>query len=100
MKRKSRTLSNPRETAKRVSVYSSDSIKVTLKGYSPFSQPVPHGTNVEGAFFDGYPQLVKREESKPTYKVRVEKDIMVAMRDGVRIAVDVYRPDVDVTWTG
>jgi uncharacterized protein len=95
MKRKSRTLSNPRETAKRVSVYSSDSIKVTLKGYSPFSQPVPHGTNVEGAFFDGYPQLVKREESKPTYNVRVEKDIMVAMRDGVRIAVDVYRPDVD-----
>ncbi len=31
--------------------------------------------------------------SKPCYKVRVDKDVMVTMRDGVRVAVDVYRPD-------
>jgi len=33
--------------------------------------------------------------SQPTYKVKVEKDVMVPMRDGVRLAVDIYRPDAD-----
>lgn len=27
------------------------------------------------------------------YKIRVEKDVYVTMRDGVRLAVDIYRPD-------
>ena len=31
--------------------------------------------------------------SKPTYGVTVEKDVMITMRDGVRIAVDIFRPD-------
>ena len=30
--------------------------------------------------------------SEPSYEVMVEKDIMVVMRDGVRLATDVYRP--------
>ncbi|MBI4319568.1 MAG: CocE/NonD family hydrolase [Chloroflexi bacterium] len=32
--------------------------------------------------------------SKPVYKVSVEKDIPVTMRDGVRVLVDIFRPDV------
>ncbi len=31
--------------------------------------------------------------SQPRYQTTAEKDVFVAMRDGVRIAVDVYRPD-------
>ena len=76
-------------------VYSSDSVRLTIKGLVPSPQSVPYGTKVKGVYFDGYPQIVKREASKPTYGVKKEKDIMVAMRDGVRLAVDVYRPDVE-----
>lgn len=31
--------------------------------------------------------------SQPKYKVKVEKDVFVRMRDGVHVAVDIYRPD-------
>ncbi|HWK74475.1 MAG TPA: CocE/NonD family hydrolase [Povalibacter sp.] len=31
--------------------------------------------------------------SKPTYKVKVEMDVQVPMRDGVTVSVDIYRPD-------
>ena len=31
--------------------------------------------------------------SKPQYKVTVEKDVFIEMRDGVKVAVDIYRPD-------
>jgi putative CocE/NonD family hydrolase len=31
--------------------------------------------------------------SQPVYKVRVEKDVYVKMRDGIRLAFDIYRPD-------
>src|SRR5664280_1012735 len=31
--------------------------------------------------------------SQPTFKMVVDKDVMVTMRDGTRVAVDVYRPD-------
>ena len=31
--------------------------------------------------------------SQPKYGIKTEKDIMVPVRDGVRLAVDVYRPD-------
>ena len=33
--------------------------------------------------------------SKPTYKVKIEKNVQVAMRDGVTVSVDIYRPDAD-----
>ena len=33
--------------------------------------------------------------SQPKYKVKVEKDVFIEMRDGVHVAVDVYRPDAE-----
>jgi putative CocE/NonD family hydrolase len=33
--------------------------------------------------------------SKPTYKVIVENNVPVPMRDGVKLAADIYRPDAD-----
>ena len=83
------------ETIPPVSIYHGDSIKITIKGYVPTGHPVPYGTNVKGVLFDGYPQLVKEEGSKPVYKIKKEKDIMVPMRDGIRLCTDVYRPDVE-----
>ena len=36
------------------------------------------------------------EPSQPVYNTRVEgTDIMVSMRDGSRVAVDIYRPDAE-----
>ena len=86
------------EAARKVAgqdVFSGDSSGVTIKGYKPSPTPIPFGTDVEGVLFDGYPQIVKHEASEPIYQVKKEKDIMVPVRDGVRIAVDVYRPDVE-----
>ncbi|HEY7441470.1 MAG TPA: CocE/NonD family hydrolase [Vicinamibacterales bacterium] len=31
--------------------------------------------------------------SKPSYRVRIENDVRVTMRDGVTLSVDIYRPD-------
>lgn len=86
------------ETAANVAgqdVYSADEIRFKIKGYRSFAQPVAYGEKVEGVMFDGYPQIVKKESSKPAYTVRAEKDVMVPMRDGVRLAADVYRPEVE-----
>ncbi len=33
--------------------------------------------------------------SQPKYKVKVEKDVFIQMRDGVHVAVDIYRPDAE-----
>jgi putative CocE/NonD family hydrolase len=33
--------------------------------------------------------------SKPTYKVRIEVDVKVPMRDGIGLSVDIYRPDAE-----
>jgi putative CocE/NonD family hydrolase len=32
---------------------------------------------------------------QPTYRVVIEKNVMVSMRDGVQLAADLYRPDAD-----
>ncbi|WP_258360374.1 CocE/NonD family hydrolase [Moorella sulfitireducens] len=79
----------------RVSIYSADSMSVVVSGYIPSPQPVPYGTNVKGVYFDGYPQIVKAEASAPKYKVKVKKNVMVPMRDGVRVAIDIYYPDAE-----
>jgi predicted acyl esterase len=76
-------------------IYCGDSLRVRIKDYKPFPQTVPYGTNVQGIYFDGYPQLIKQEGSQPIYRVKAEKDIMVPLRDGVRLAVDIYRPDIE-----
>lgn len=36
-----------------------------------------------------------KELSEPRYRLRVEKDILVEMSDGVRLALDIYRPDAE-----
>jgi predicted acyl esterase len=79
----------------RVTIYHADEIRPRLKSDRPFPQAVDPDTKVEGVYFDGYPQIVKHEGSRPVYSVRAEKDIMVPMRDGVHLATDVYRPDVE-----
>lgn len=33
------------------------------------------------------------ENSKPIHKMKIEKDILISMRDGIRIAADIYRPN-------
>lgn len=73
-------------------IYNGNEITVRVKGYKPVGQPVPYGTDVKGVYFDGYPQIVKQEGSQAIYSVKVEKDVMVPMRDGVRLAVDIYSP--------
>ncbi len=42
----------------------------------------------------------KQECSRPMYKMIVEKDVMVPARDGVKLAVDVYRPDAPGEFPG
>lgn len=79
----------------RVSIYSGNKIQAHVSGYIPHPQAVPFGADVDGVYFDGYPQIIKSELPRPAYGIRVEKDVMVPMRDGVRIAVDVYHPDVE-----
>ncbi len=39
--------------------------------------------------------LFAEELSQPVYKVIEEKNVMVEMRDGVRLATDIYRPDAE-----
>src|SRR4030042_1845964 len=75
--------------------FHSDDMRWRPKGYVPVGERVPPGTDVQGVYFDGYPQIWTQEGSQPKYKIKVEKDIMVPMEDGVRLAVDVYRPDVE-----
>jgi putative CocE/NonD family hydrolase len=58
--------------------------------------PAQHGAYVR----DGYESLRIVEEpdsllSQPKYEIVVDRDIEVPMRDGVRLATDIYRPDTD-----
>jgi uncharacterized protein len=76
-------------------IYKGDSANIVIKGIPSTATQVPHGTAVIGVYFDGYPQVVKNAGSQPKYTVRTEKDVMVPMRDGVRVAVDIYRPETN-----
>jgi hypothetical protein len=80
-----------------VSVYQPDEIQLLVPGYKPEPSPVPFGSKVDGVYFDGYPQIIKDPAKEPqaAYKVRKQKNLMAPMRDGVRLAVDIYQPDVD-----
>lgn len=79
----------------RVSIYSGNEIQAHVSGYIPQPQAVPYGSDVKGVYFDGYPQIIKSELAAPAYEIEVEKDVMVPMRDGIRIAIDIYHPDVE-----
>jgi putative CocE/NonD family hydrolase len=74
-------------------IYKADSIRLKVAGVQPEPEAVAYGTPVDGVLFDGYPQIVKDQGSQPIYGVKVEKDVMVPMRDDVRLSTDVYRPD-------
>ena len=76
-------------------IYRSDELKFIQENYTAQPQKIPYGTDVEGVYFDGYPQIIKEEGSQPFYKVKQEKDIPVKMRDGITLYTDVYRPDVE-----
>jgi len=39
--------------------------------------------------------LANKQGSNPIYKIRVDKNIYVKMRDGVSLACDIYRPDAE-----
>jgi predicted acyl esterase len=40
--------------------------------------------------------MAKKESSKPAYRTKIEGlDRMIPMRDGTRLAVDIYRPDAE-----
>ena len=43
----------------RQEIYSGDGIRLKVPGYHPVPQQVPYGAEVEGVYFDGYPQIVK-----------------------------------------
>lgn len=84
----------------KVTVYRADEVLLLPEPYRPHSTKIQYGSidrdSLLKMYFDGYPQLIKSEGSRPIYdKIKVEKDVMVSMRDGVRIAVDIYRPDAD-----
>ncbi|UCD94476.1 MAG: CocE/NonD family hydrolase, partial [Candidatus Zixiibacteriota bacterium] len=58
--------------------------------------PSQHGAYVR----DGYESLRIIEEpdsllSQPKYEIIVDRDVEVPMRDGVKLATDIYRPDAD-----
>ena len=40
-------------------------------------------------------QKVTSEGSQPVYNIKIEEDVYVTARDGVRLCVDVYRPDAE-----
>jgi putative CocE/NonD family hydrolase len=58
-------------------------------------------TNQQAAFVrEGYESLRKVEVadpllSQPKFKVKVEPNVRVAMRDGVKLGTDIYRPDAE-----
>lgn len=83
------------ESSTPTGIYKPDEIGLMIPGYKPRAAAIPYGTEVRGVYFDGYPQLIKDPalEARPVHAVRREKNVMAAMRDGVRLAVDVYRPD-------
>jgi hypothetical protein len=41
-------------------------VGINIKGYKPTAHPMPYDTNVKWTLFDGYQQVVKEKETKPT----------------------------------
>lgn len=77
----------------RQQIYNADEQNIQLIGYRSEAVKIPFGTKVEGVYFDGYPEIIKGEETQPVYKLKLDKDVKVPMRDGVILYTDVYRPD-------
>jgi len=79
----------------RQEIFKGDMLTIQYPEHRTEPSKIPYGSKTEGVLFDGYPQIIKGEEAKPVYKIKVEKDVMVPMRDGVRLCTDIYRPDTD-----
>ena len=87
-------MSNTQNQNPRVTEYHSNDITTQMLGYRPFPTRIPYGTKkLTGVYYDGYPMLIKEPETEPKYKWTVDKDVMVPMRDGIHLAVDIYRPE-------
>ncbi|ABW02323.1 CocE/NonD family hydrolase [Caldivirga maquilingensis] len=78
-----------------VSVFKADEIKIAPNQFSLEPEKLPPNAQIKGRLFDGYPVIVKEEVSPPKYRMKILKDIMVKMRDGVHLAVDIYLPDAE-----
>ena len=77
------------------SIYHADELVVQRKAPLATAEKIPYGQPVMGRYFDGYPEIIKGEETAPSYGVKLEKDIKVPMRDGIHLYTDIYRPDVE-----
>ena len=79
----------------RQEIFHGNDYTVQRKGQRAVAEKVPYGEQLLGRYFDGYPEVIKGEETLPTYKVKLEKDVKVPMRDGIHLYTDIYRPDVE-----
>lgn len=66
----------------RQQVYDANKLIVQRKNQFATAEKVPYGANVAGVYFDGYPEIIKGEETQPSYAVKLEKDVKIPMRDG------------------
>lgn len=79
----------------RQEIYNGDALTLQRVGQRAKAEKVPFGTDIKGKLFDGYPELIKGEETPPSYELKIEKDVKVPMRDGVHLYTDIYRPDAE-----
>lgn len=79
----------------RQEIFHADDYIVQLKGQRAFSEKIQFGEQLFGRYFNGYPEVIKGEEAKPEYRLRLDKDVRVPMRDGVHLYTDIYRPDAE-----
>lgn len=75
--------------------YDANQLEYQVKGLYNQPEKVPFGAPVLNRYFDGYPVIIKGEETLPKYKLICDKDVKVEMRDGVHLYTDVYRPDAE-----
>ena len=79
----------------RQEIFQGNDLTVQRTGQRAQAEKVPFGTELLGRWFDGYPEVIKGEETQPVYSVKLEKDVRVPMRDGIHLYTDIYRPDVE-----
>ena len=56
----------------RQEIYNGDSFVVQRVGRMAKAQKVPYGEDVEGRLFDGYPEIIKGEETQPTHLISLK----------------------------
>ncbi len=86
---------NNNENVSRQEVYRGDDLVVQRPNQRATAEKVAYGEPLLNRYFDGYPEVIKGEEAKPEYKLILEKDVKVKMRDGIHLYTDIYRPDAE-----